>query len=269
MDFDPFPRETERQLEMASRSGTFSFLGGLKFFWGQSRGAGNLWDNARFILADLPMNPEAARGLLPRNLQLADPPMATLFIVDYTKTSFTVPYHEAALLVHVRHRLFGPGLHCSWMIVDDDTALIYGRELLGYPKKMGNFEFWEEGETVSGSLTRRGVRVLSMEGTKGERQSAPAPVFDFRTFNVGGPGGWFIHNPVWMFRAKEVVRESHAMDVTVSLEASEWDPLSDLVSGEAVNGRFVVMDICRSKYNVPVGISGPGFVANNYNLRFR
>ncbi len=254
---------------MTNQSRPFTFFGALKFFRDLSRGEGNLWDNARFVLADVPLNPEAARGLLPRSLRFADPPLATLFIVDYTKTSFSVPYHEAALLVHVRHPLFGPGLHCSWMIVDDDTALIYGRELLGYPKKMGEFQFEEQGDTVRSAISRRGVRVLSMEGTKGERDTDPAPVFDYKTFNVGGPGGWFIYNPLWMFRPKEIVRESFAMDVTVTLEPTEWDPIADLVSGEAVNGRFVVLDICSSKYNVPVGIVGPGFVASNYNMRFR
>lgn len=244
-----------------------SFLGALGFFRDQSRGKGNLWDNARFLLAEVPMREAEARRILPFGLRPSDPPRATLFIVDYTRTSFSVPYHEAALLVHVRHPL-GVGLHCSWMIVDDDTALIYGRELLGYPKKMGTFAFREEGDTVTASVSRRGVRVLSMEGTRGEKHASPAPVFDVKTFNVGGPGGWFLFNPLWMFRAREVIRESCELDVKVSIESSEWDPISGLVSGEVLSARFVVMDIVGSRYNVCVGLSGPQFVATNFNLRF-
>jgi len=245
------------------------FFGALARFLRMTGGPGqNLWDNARFILADVPLHPDRVRKALPAMLKPANPPMATLFIVDYTKTSFTVPYHEAALLIHVNH-LFGPGLHCHTMTVDDDTALIYGRELLGYPKKLAKFEWKEEGDRVFGSYARRGVTVLSMAGTKGERQPSPRPVFDVKTYNVAGPGSLFVLNPIWMLRPREVIRESYAMDVKVKIEPSEWDPISDLVVGEPRNGRFVVLDIVKSRYNLIAGLAGPKFLANNFNIRFR
>jgi len=246
----------------------FSFLGALGFFQQMSRGSGNLWDNARFILADVPLHPGEARRVLPHGLKPCDPPTATLFIVDYTQTSFTAPYHEAALLVHVRHRL-GRGLHCPWMIVDDDTAMIYGRELLGYPKKMGAFTFAEGGGAVRASLTRRGVTVLAMEGTLGDRHPSPDPVFDVKTFNVGGPGGMFLLNPLWMFRAREVVRESYDLELNVTVAPSAWDPVADLVAGPPVRARFVVLDIVGSRYMLPVGVSGPAHMAGNFHMRLR
>lgn len=117
-------------------------------------------------------------------------PTATLFIVDYTKRSFTVPYHEAALLVHVRTPL-GKGLHCPWMVVDDDTAMIYGREILGYPKKAADITFEEDGKNITAGVTRRGVEVLRIESTSKTRRTPPPPVFDYKTFNVGGPLRFF------------------------------------------------------------------------------
>src|SRR6056297_2428422 len=93
-----------------------------------------LWVNARFVLADVPVDRKTTNKILPLGMRVGPETKATLFIVDYTKTPFTVPYHEAALLIHVKTPL-GKGLHCPWMVVDDDTALIYGREILGYPKK--------------------------------------------------------------------------------------------------------------------------------------
>jgi acetoacetate decarboxylase len=228
----------------------------------------NLWDNARFILADVPVDPAAARKALPLLLRPSDPPRATLFIADYTKTSFTVPYREAALLLHVRHPL-GAGLHCPWMTVDDDTALIYGRELLGYPKKFAQFEFVEEGDTVRASVSRRGVKVMSMAGVKGAPQAKPLPVFDVKTFNVGGPASWFVVNPIWLFRPREVIHESREMKVEVSIHPSEWDPIAELIAGPPDSGRFVAMDIVNSRYNLIAGLAGPAYLHNNFNLRFR
>ena len=246
-----------------------SFLGSLTRFYGMINGKGeNLWDNARFILADVPLHPDRVRKALPCMLKPSAPPMATLFVVNYPKTSFTVPYHEAALLIHVRH-LLGPGLHCHTMVVDDDTALIYGRELLGYPKKLAQFEWREDGDQVFGSYTRRGVTVLSMEGTKGESQPSPKPVFDVKTYNVSGPGSLFICNPIWVLRPREVIHESRTMDVKVKINPSEWDPIADLVVGEPVNGRFVALDIVKSRYNLMAGMAGPKFLFNNFNIRFR
>jgi acetoacetate decarboxylase len=230
-------------------------------------GPGIPWENARFVLAEVPLRREAARHL-PMMLSLDDPPRGTLFIVYYTKTSFTVAYHEAALLINVRHPL-GSGLHCPWMIVDDDTSMIYGRELLAYPKKMGSFTFEEQGDDVRASLTRRGVTVLAMEGKKRAPQEMPAPVFTHRTFNVGGPGSFLLVNPIWTFRAHEVIHESREMELAVTVNHSEWDPISELIAGPPTSARFVAMDILGSKDNFIAGLSGPRFIMRNFNLRFR
>ena len=254
---------------MSTSSERVSFFGALGTFWGLIRGKQqNLWDNARFILAEAPVDRARASRMLPAMLKLADPPRATLFIADYTKTSFTDPYREAALLLHVRHP-FGQGLHCPWMVVDDDTALIYGRELLGYPKKMASFEFKEEGDKVSGSVYRRGVKVIAMEGTRGRRQSNPLPVFDLKTFNVGGPASWFILNPIWFFRPREVIHESYDLEIKLTLEPSELDPIAEVVTGPPTSARFVAMDIVSSRYNLIAGLAGPQHRARNFNLRFR
>jgi len=249
-------------------NGKVGFIEAFGRIFGAAFGKENLWDNARFIFAEVPVHAGQASRLLPWGLKLTEPARATIFIVDYTKTSFTIPYHEAAVLLHVRHPL-GTGLHCPWMIVDDDTALIYGRELLGYPKKLGTFEFEEDDTSVSASLTRRGVKILSMKGVKGDKQQNPATAFDVKTFNVGGPGSLFAINPIWMFRPKEVIHESRGMDVELKVENAEFDPIADIIAGDPVSGRFVVLDIAGSRYNVMVGFAGVRYLATNHDIRFR
>lgn len=229
---------------------------------------GKLWENARFILADVPMKAAEAKRLLPLGMQPSDPPTATLFIVDYTKVGFTIPYKEAACLMHVKTP-FGEGLHCCWMVVDDDTALIYGRELLGYPKKAAEIEYEESGDSISASVTRRGVRVLEMEGKRGEAHTAPTPIFDIKTFNVGGVGQMFAINPVWLIRPMEVIHESFEAEVSVSLGESELDPIASFLQAAPARGRIAASDILGSKYLVPVGIAGARWFGKTFNMRFR
>jgi acetoacetate decarboxylase len=85
-----------------------------------------LWEDTTFILVDVPLNPAEAKKILPLFMFLRKPYRATFFIAKYAKTAFTGTYNEAALLLHVRTP-FGKGVYCPWMIVNDDTALIYGR----------------------------------------------------------------------------------------------------------------------------------------------
>lgn len=228
----------------------------------------NLWDNARLLMADVPLDRTKAARALPLGMWPGSKPRATLFIVDYTSTSFTVPYHEAAMLIHVRTPL-GRGLHCNWMIVDDDTALIYGRELLGFPKKMGAFTFTEKGNAVKASVTRRGVTVLSMSGALGAKHAKPLPFFDRKIFNVSGMGQWFLFNPIWLLRTKENIRESRAAEVSLTAKESEFDPIASMISGPPENGRMVVLDIISSRYLVPVGLAGPFWFSRNFRARFR
>ncbi len=230
----------------------------------------NTWDNARFVLADIPLNGNDVKKILPLGMWTGPEPRATLFICDYPEVSYPiVPYHEAAMLVHVRTPL-GKGLHCCWMIVDDDTALILGREMLGYPKKMGIFEFEENGDEIRSAVSRRGTRVLEIRARRGETQDPAPPVFNHKTFNTGAMGQFLAINPIWMFRPREVIHESYHADIQVTLNDSEFDPMARLAAGEASNGRIVVMDIPGdSPYMLPVGISGPVLFNRTFNMRFR
>lgn len=229
----------------------------------------NLWDNARFVLADVPLDRKETRKILPLGMWTGADAKATLFIVDYTRTSFTVPYHEAALLIHVKTPL-GKGLHCPWMVVDDDTALIYGREILGYPKKKADFTFAENQGHIEAVVRRRGVEVVRFDSVNKAPQASPAPVFDYKTFNVGGPLQFFwLLQPVWMFRPREVIHESYATEAKVVINDSEYDPLARLISGEAFNSRMVVLDIPGAKYYLFAGLAGFVWYIHSYYLRYR
>lgn len=240
----------------------------IRQFINESLRKGNLWDDARFVLVDVPVNPQEAKKILPWGMRLSMPPKATLFVVNYTKTSFTVPYKEAAVLVHVRTPL-GKGLHCPWMVVNDDTALIYGRELLGYPKKLADIVYEEKGNHVHARVTRRGVTIMSIEGVRGPEQIHPPPVFNHKTFNAGGLGQFFAVQPIWMLRPQENIHSSHSAQVSLTLAESEYDPIAGLVSGKPLGGRMVVLDIPGGRYLLPVGLTGLRWFLNTYNMRFR
>ena len=229
-----------------------------------------LWENARFITAEVPLRHDGVKRILPFGMGAVKGAPGMLFIVNYTATVFTVPYREAALLVPVR-TLLGKGMHCCWMVVDDDTALIYGREVLGYPKKLADIPFNETKTRSRGSVSRRGTEVISMDAKRGAADTPPAPLFNRKTFNCGGPGQMFWLNPVWLFKPAELFHESYGAEVTVRIGRSPYDPLAEIIGDftGTLPGRIVMMDILGSPYMLPVGMAGMGWFMRTYNMRYR
>lgn len=229
-----------------------------------------LWENARFILIDLPLNADTVKRILPLGMGLVKPPTATLFIVNYTQTLFTCPYMEAALLLHVRTP-FGKGQHCCWMVVDDDTALIYGREFLAFPKKLADIPFEEKDNSIIAGVKRRGIALISIKAEKTSIEEKPLPVFNKKTFNIGGVGQWFMLNPVWLFKPNETIHEAYSAEASLTLNDSLYDPIKRFIAEytNPITARFVAMDILGAPFILPVGIAGIPWFIKTYNMRYR
>jgi acetoacetate decarboxylase len=172
--------------------------------------------------------------------------------------------------MHVRTPL-GKGVYCPWMIVNDDTALIYGRELLGYPKKMAEIPFEDDGKEITASLTRRGVEVISVSAERIKKEENPAPVLQMKTFNVGGMWQSFAYNPIWLFKPREAIHESYNAKATLDIRPSDYDPIKDLIADyiNPMEARIVKTDIFGTRTMWPVGFTGVRVFGNTFNLKFR
>ena len=231
-------------------------------------GRRDIWTNARMAFADVPVDPKAVRDWLPWPLSLASPPRATVFIADYPKTTFGSVYREAAVLVHVR--LFGVRMaFCPWMVVDDDRALILGRELLGYPKKMADIRFQEKGGELSASVLRHGVEVMRIEGAIGDVDAAPAPGIGRRAVNLRGLMS-FAPNHLLVFRPVETIHECRTLDARVTLRSSPDDPIG-VATGPAERASIRTCDIGSSLWQMPLrAVPVPAtFTLSQLELRVR
>lgn len=203
-------------------------------------GRRNIWTNARMAFAELPIDASAVGDWLPSPLKLVSPARASVFIADYPETTFGSVYREAAVLLQVR--LFGvPMVFCPWMVVDDDRALILGRELLGYPKKMAEISFAERDGHFTGSVVRRGVEVMRIEGDVGSLDPAPAPGIGRRAVNVRTLMG-FLPGHLLVFRPRETVQVCNRLEAKVVLRSSPEDPIG-IASGEALAATIRTCDI--------------------------
>lgn len=198
------------------------------------------WRDAEVLWAEIPVDVAVASAMAPPGMRLAAPAMATVFVADYPTTTFGSAYREAAVLLHGQDER-GPFLHCPWMVVDDDTALILGREMLGFPKKLAEIDLEVRGERAVGTVVRRGSEVLRIEADLSSGGAVPGPLFDRRFVNViGSPvmGLSLVEVPA----AGEQLHHWRTGAAKVHLGMGDRDPLALLAPPVEVQGWAAVLD---------------------------
>ena len=222
--------------------------------------------DAQYLAATLEVEPAAMRRFLPASLRLADPPRADLFCAYFPDCSFASVYREAGLFVHVRTRR-GVGIHCPWMIVDDDVALILGRELLGYPKKLGEITWERSDDRIVAAASRRGQALIAMDAKLGARVEHPEPFLGRPHRNVIGLLGLALPRLI-AFMPKETPVDVRDVDLTLDLAGSAVDPLHDMGLGAVVRSRLHTVNIAAGwQLPLPLRPVAPTFLLRRLHPR--
>jgi acetoacetate decarboxylase len=224
-----------------------------------------LYTDAHYLAAEMEVDAEAARRWLPRPLRLASPARATVFVAWFPHTSFGSVYSEAGLFLHLEHRHRG-AVFSPWMIVDDDVALILGRELLGYPKKMGSIALSIDGDRVSGVASRRGVELIRMEGRLDEREDDPPPMLGRPHRNVRSTMGLSVPKII-AFTPREQAIEVRRAELRVTVGGSERDPLASLGFGSVLSARIHRVNLGAAFPPLPVSTVSPAWHVRQWLLR--
>jgi acetoacetate decarboxylase len=225
----------------------------------------NMYDDAHYLVADMEIDPVVARRFVPSPLRVAKPAMASVFTGFFPKNTFGSVYREAGIFIHVEHgrtrAIFSP-----WMLVDDDVALILGRELLGYPKKMGEIDWAIDGDNIRGIASRRGAELISMEGTLGERVTNPPPMLGRPHRNVRSSLGLALPK-VLAFTPHETPIEVRHAKLSVKISGSERDPLSDLGFGRVLRSYLHRVNIAARGLPIPIRTVSPLWYMRQWLLR--
>ncbi len=129
--------------------------------------------DAEMLTAFWETKPEIIAKLLPPPLKPTPYPIAYAFVAFYPSTNFDVTYMETALFIRA---VFNgeEGGYCLAMPVTNDMAMIYGREIFGFPKKMADIHYKKKGDTVTGWTKRRGKRFMKISANLTGKFNDPA-----------------------------------------------------------------------------------------------
>lgn len=174
-------------------------------------------------------DPGIIATVLPRPLEATEEPLvrARVSRVEFDAFTLGASVHS----VRARH-----GDVVGWydltMCMDAEAAVVRGREMFGEPKKLGDIQLSDDGDQVSGRVTRNGITYLELRGRIVEDLPLPPDAtrtsFYFKFLTDPGSVG-FDSDPslVYCHRA-ETWRSNQRVDGEVLLTESPFDPVIDL-----------------------------------------
>lgn len=206
------------------------------------------FSGARLIVAAYLTEPAALEDTLPAGFAPADQPLVSVFMAEYPKTNFGSEYREAALLLSCRYK-DEIGSLCMGIVVDDDVALILGREIFGFPKKIAEISLEESGDTVRGSAKRRGIEFVEITadlGPESELANLPqtGPTFLVKAFPAADLSG--LEWPPKVVRSGVIAVPGSfrpATSCNVLIRESEFDRWAALPVKEVLFGGLVTADL--------------------------
>jgi acetoacetate decarboxylase len=123
---------------------------------------------ARFVAAEmLQINfltkPEIVASLLPPGFEPAAEPLVSAMVGRW-RSNCVGDYCGGALYLSTRYQ----GIEAPYvlaMYMDAEPALMYGREILGEPKKKATSNLYRRGNAMHGYIDRNGVRLVDIRAT--------------------------------------------------------------------------------------------------------
>ena len=115
--------------------------------------------------------PNFVANVLPPGLLPGKDPIASLN-VGYWKGSNAGAFHGAAIFVNARTEQMAEGdpdcQYCLAFFVSDDQASLFGRPMMGEPKKLAKIEIHRKDDQVTASVTRYGKTIMSVQAALGD-----------------------------------------------------------------------------------------------------
>jgi acetoacetate decarboxylase len=210
--------------------------------------------------------PEIVQRLLPSPLKPGKKPLAIAIVASYPRTNFGVSYLESGLFIRAEFN-GQEGNYCLAMPVTNDIALIFGREVFGFPMKIGDIRLNRRGNEVEGLTERHGLRFLEIRAKlTGFLSTEDAPGILAQIFTIGTTmvlntfnfkyfpapeGTGFDYSPRLIREEVEFRHRSLEVgDAEVLLRPSEFDPWAEVEVVRVLGAAYTVGEISMRKGKV-------------------
>ena len=208
-----------------------------------------VFNDAEMLMVMFKTTEEFVKTVVPAPLKPAKVPAASLVIANWKDSNCVGPFESAALYVNAEYEGV-EGSYCLAMPMNSDTAIIYGRETMGEPKKQANTKIFHEGGKIIGTVHRQGFELVRLALTP-KAEMDPSALFalvnyHFKyTFAADGTGLDYDPKLVQVL-FKNDLSEAKACDVEMALSNTRND----------VFGEIPVVEILAGIYSPSVTMNG-------------
>jgi acetoacetate decarboxylase len=232
--------------------------------------------DAEVITVVYETKPEIIERLLPPPLEPFEMPLVRAYIANFPRTNFGIIYREGALFLVCKYKE-EIGLYTLSMPVDNDMAMVLGREIFGYPKKVGTIHFEKKGKDVHGWVERNGVRFVEIEAKTGikipEKQAikhglgpskSVGSAFNFKHFPAPDMSG-FDYKPRLTRNPVDVERITLLnANATIEFQPSKDDPWHEVEVVKMIGAFYTVQTNSMLKGEVVAEIDYESFVPYSF-----
>ena len=123
---------------------------------------GGLLGDVNMVIVFFKTDPEIVKQVIPPPLKPGPEPLGHAYVAEFQKTNFGIKYNEAALFLQAQYK-DEIGNYCLAMPVDNDMAMVAGREVYGYPKKIAeSITLSRIDNHVQGTCIRHGIPIIEV-----------------------------------------------------------------------------------------------------------
>lgn len=189
------------------------------------------FESFRGIAASFRTDPDVIAAILPPPLEPADEPIASVSVSHIGVSNTLQPFGAGGLNVRCQYEGI-VGDYPITMPMSTDSAVIFGRELYGEPKKVANIHVRRDGDEITGTIERYGQVYIEVRGRVVERlegrESPESSRFYFK-FMPAPDGRGFDNDPV-LVRVRHTGRTRfiEQLEGEVLLRESPHDPVADI-----------------------------------------
>lgn len=188
--------------------------------------------DARVLQFQYETNRDVVRALLPPPLDMTDHPEVLVRIGQY-KSNCVGDFSGAGIYLPARFEDV-VGVYVVTMFMDTDAAVIFGRETFGEPKKLADVRFSHGSRSVSASVRRHGVELISASAELGS-DSGPVNLtswaFNVKSLLAADGVGLEGDAILTQTRFETTLRVNETCEGSLSLRSTVHDPLGDLAVG--------------------------------------
>ncbi len=203
------------------------------------------FERTRAISASFRTDPEVIAAVLPPPLEPTDEPLASASASFIGVSNTLQPFGAGGLSVRCRYEDM-VGNYAITMPMSTDSAVIFGRELYGEPKKLADINVRRDGDEITGTVERYGITYIEIRGRAVEQleagESRDSSQFYFK-FMPAPDGNGFDNDPV-LVRVRHTGRTRllERLDGELFLRESPHDPVADVPVRELLSVNYAEGD---------------------------